>query len=204
MRYIGSVFKVIGFIVVLIGFLFLISVLYTILRWGASELTFEFFDIRVIVGLGMVAIGIVAISVQSKEKSRKFDTEVIINAPAITPLVTNHTNTLAYGHTITTTEQVPPPPPPEINAPDITNRYKANNKFNYSLFIFGAVLIAASLFLMTYNQEQIVTQFVSYGIGSLDIPTAVQVQPYQPIGIGLLIFSLLLCGYALYQIKVYS
>lgn len=77
---------------------------------------------------------------------------------------------------------------------------RSNNNVSYMLFALGALLIVVGIYLSTYTTAGIVNQTVSVMGYSITVPHAVQIQPYQPIGIVLIISAVALIAVALYQV----
>ena len=75
-----------------------------------------------------------------------------------------------------------------------------NNNVNYMLFALGAILIIVGIYLSTYTTVVMVNQSMSIYGYSIDVPQPQQVQPYQSIGIIVIVSALALIGIAFYKI----
>ena len=75
-----------------------------------------------------------------------------------------------------------------------------NNSVNYMLFVLGAILIIVGIYLSTYTTVVMVNHSMSIYGYSIDVPQPEQVQPYQSIGIIVIVFALVLIAIAFYKI----
>ena len=67
-----------------------------------------------------------------------------------------------------------------------------NKNFVYMLFVLGIFLSIVGLYLYTYTAVVMVNNPTNvFGI-TYNIPTAEQIQPYQTIGTGMILFAILL------------
>jgi hypothetical protein len=78
----------------------------------------------------------------------------------------------------------------------------ATNSLSYILFALGALLLIVGIYLGTYSRVEMINQSLNIPYyGSINIPQATEVYPYQWIGILSAISSLAIVGIAIYQLK---
>ena len=90
----------------------------------------------------------------------------------------------------------------KLNANSIDDEKRTSKNLSYMLFALGAILVVAGIYLCTYNTVTMVNNPYSVGgYATINIPQAEQIQPYQSIGIIIVIFAIILIAFALYNVS---